>query len=62
MFNPLIHKKPYGATVVGKENYIEFPLDPDFRVKRVRFILRKDDRSYAYEMSKTQDGVFFLNF
>jgi len=41
MYNPLIHKRPYGATAVGKETTITFPLDSSLGIKRVFIVLRK---------------------
>ena len=41
MYNPLIHKRPYGATAVNKETSITFPLDSALGVKRVFVVLRK---------------------
>ena len=41
MYNPLIHKRPYGATAVGKETTIVFPLDASLNIKRVFVVLRK---------------------
>jgi len=40
MYNPLIDKKPYGATAVGKETTIKFPLNPSLGIKRVFVVLR----------------------
>lgn len=62
MYNPLINKKPYGATAVGKENYIEFPLDPVYGARRVRFILRSESETFTYEMAKKRDGLWTLTF
>lgn len=41
MYNPLVHKRPYGATAVGKETTITFPLDASLGIKRVFVVLRK---------------------
>lgn len=41
MYNPLTDKKPYGATVVGKETTIKFPLNTSLGVKRVFVVLRR---------------------
>ena len=62
MYNPLINKKPYGATAVGKENYIEFPLDVCFGAKRVRFILRNDSETFTYEMMRKTEDVWCVSF
>lgn len=40
MYNPLRNKTPYGATAVGKDTEITFPLNPDLGVKRVFVVLR----------------------
>ncbi len=60
-YNPLIHKKPYGGTAVGKETVITFPLDSAFGVKRVFVVLRLDDKNLRYEMpfEKNENGVDF---
>ena len=62
MYNPLKNKKPYGATAVGKENYIEFPLDVCFGAKRVRFILRNDLETFTYEMARKSEDVWCVSF
>ncbi len=49
-YNPLIHKKPYGGTAVGKETIITFPLDSSLEIKRVFVVLRKEEQSLRYEM------------
>lgn len=41
MYNPLIHKKPYGASYVGGATKIKFPLDCEMQVKRVFVVLRQ---------------------
>ncbi len=41
MYNPLLHKRPYGATVAGKETTITFPLDSRLGIKRVFVVIRK---------------------
>ncbi len=41
MYNPLIHKRPYGATYAGKSTSIKFPLDCEMQIKRVFIVLRK---------------------
>ena len=41
MFNPLINKKPYGASYVGGATKIKFPLDCEMQVKRVFIVLRQ---------------------
>lgn len=50
MFNPLIHKKPYGGTAVGKETRITFPLETALGIKRVFVVLRLDDDIRRYEL------------
>lgn len=58
MFNPLKHKKPYGATAVAKETKIEFPLETALGIKRVFVVLRLDDDVRRYELPylKTENG------
>lgn len=41
MYNPLKDKTPYGATAVGKETTIRFPLDSSIGVKRVFVVFRQ---------------------
>lgn len=41
MYNPLVDKIPYGATAVGKDTTIKFPLDSALGVKRVFVVLRQ---------------------
>lgn len=40
MFNPLLHKTPYGASVAGRRTEFVFPLPADTDVERVFVILR----------------------
>ena len=62
MFNPLRHKMPYGATSVGKETTITFPLETSFGIKRVFVILRKDSDNIRIELSFSHqiDGVDYF--
>ena len=41
MYNPLLHKTPYGATHVGGATKIKFPLDCGLQIKRVFIVLRQ---------------------
>jgi len=41
MYNPLLDKKPYGASVANKATTIAFPLDSSLCVKRVFVVLRQ---------------------
>ena len=41
MYNPLLDKKPYGASVANKATTIVFPLDSSLCVKRVFVVLRQ---------------------
>ncbi len=41
MYNPLLHKKPYGATVQNTQTSMVFPLDCSMGIKRVFVVLRK---------------------
>ena len=41
MYNPLIDKKPYGATAAGMPTTLRFPLDPSMGIKRVFVVLRQ---------------------
>jgi glycosidase len=50
MFNPLVHKKPYGATAVNKETTFTFPLLKSLGIKRVFVVLRFDDKVVRQEL------------
>ncbi len=41
MYNPLVHKRPYGAACAGGAISIKFPLDCQMQIKRVFIVLRK---------------------
>ena len=41
MYNPLLHKKPYGASVINQETRITFPVDNSLGIKRVFVVLRQ---------------------
>ena len=50
MYNPLIHKKPYGACVKDKDVHIRFPLPIGEVVKNVTIILRKDEQEICHQL------------
>lgn len=55
MYDPLIHKKPYGATVINKSTEIKFPLPCSMGIKRVFIVLRKiygggESRTLRFEL------------
>ena len=58
MYNPLLHKTPYGGTAVGIPTTFTFPLDANMGIKRVFIILRKDDKNIRIELpfSHHQNG------
>ena len=58
MYNPLLHKTPYGGTAVGIPTTFTFPLDANMGIKRVFIILRKDDENIRIELpfSHHQNG------
>ena len=62
MYNPLLHKKPYGATAVGKATTITFPLETHFGIKKVFVILRKDNENIRIELplSHHADGIDYF--
>ena len=62
MYNPLLHKKPYGATAVGKATTITFPLETYFGIKKVFVILRKDNENIRIELplSHHADGIDYF--
>lgn len=41
MYSPLIHKKPYGASVANQATTITFPIDSNMRIDRVFVVLRQ---------------------
>lgn len=41
MYSPLIHKKPYGASVANQATTITFPIDSNMRIGRVFVVLRQ---------------------
>lgn len=41
MYNPLLNKKPYGASVQNQETRITFPVDNSLHIKRVFVVLRQ---------------------
>lgn len=41
MYNPLLNKKPYGASVANMATSMVFPLDSSIGVKRVFVVLRQ---------------------
>ena len=63
MFNPLIHKKPYGATAVGTQTTFTFPLLKSLDVKRVFVVLRQDSKVFRVELPlshSTEKEDFFV--
>ena len=58
MYNPLLHKTPYGGTAVGIPTTFTFPLDANMGIKRVFIVLRKDDENIRIELpfSHHQNG------
>ena len=50
MYNPLLHKTPYGGTAVGIPTTFTFPLDASMGIKRVFIILRKDSENIRIEL------------
>ncbi len=41
MYSPLIHKRPYGASVANQATTITFPIDSNMRIGRVFIVLRQ---------------------
>ena len=62
MFNPLLHKTPYGGTAVGKKTTVTFPLETSFGIKRVFIILRKDNENIRIELplERSENGVDYF--
>lgn len=50
MYNPLIHKKPYEASVRGQATSMIFPVDCDMQIKRVFVVIRKAFPNNASEL------------
>lgn len=67
MYDPLLHKTPYGATATGIKTHFVFPIDTTLSVRRVFIILRKVHgdgnigEQYMFELAraKVKDGVVF---
>lgn len=51
MFNPLLHKTPYGASVAGQPTEFVFPLPCDTAAERVFVVLRKGEEEVRGELS-----------
>lgn len=66
MYNPLIHKKPYGASVQGQATSMAFPVDCNLHIKRVFVVIRRVFPNVAtalrYELTYrfTSDGQDFF--
>lgn len=63
MYNPLTHKKPYGASVANQATTMRFPVPCDMHIRRVFVVLRQvfpegKDASLRYELpfEKSEDG------
>lgn len=64
MYNPLLDKKPYGATAVGKATTMRFSLDSAQGVKRLFVVLRQEEGEsvgeqlrYELPLTHSQDGI-----
>lgn len=68
MYSPLIHKKPYGASVANQATKITFPVDNSLRLCRVFIVLRRifgkegevlcgQSQRFELPFSHTQDGL-----
>ncbi len=66
MYNPLIDKIPYGASVAKKETIMRFSVDCKFNIEKMFIVLRKDEISKRIEMpyEKTNDNkmIFVAKF
>lgn len=70
MYNPLLHKKPYGASVINKETRITFPVDNSLGIKRVFVVLRQvfgeggevagESLRYELPLSHSENGQDFF--
>ena len=70
MYNPLVHKKPYGASVQNQKTCMTFPLDSSLQIKRVFVVLRQvfgeggavcgEPKRFELPLSHTQTGQDFF--
>ena len=70
MYNPLVHKKPYGASVQNQKTCMTFPLDSSLQIKRVFVVLRQvfgdggavcgEQKRFELPLSHTQNGQDFF--
>lgn len=71
LYNPLIHKTPYGASVAGEETKITFPVDSNLRLCRVFVVLRQifgkdgevfggDSKRFELPYSHSLDGMDYF--
>ena len=71
MYSPLIHKKPYGASVLNQATEITFPVDSNMHIGRVFVVLRKvfgeggevfcnDTKRFELPYSYSQDGLDYF--
>ena len=70
MYNPLIHKKPYGASVQNQKTCMTFPLDSSLQIKRVFVVMRQvfgeggavcgEPKRFELPLSHTQNGQDFF--
>ena len=70
MYNPLVHKKPYGASVQNQKTCMTFPLDSSLQIKRVFVVLRQvfgeggavcgEPKRFELPLSHTQNGQDFF--
>lgn len=70
MYNPLVHKKPYGASVQNQKTCMTFPLDSSLQIKRVFVVLRQvfgeggavcgEPTRFELPLSHTQNGQDFF--
>lgn len=63
MYNPLLDKKPYGASVANQATTMRFPVPCDMHIRRVFVVLRQvfpegKDASLRYELpfEKSENG------
>ncbi|NLZ25747.1 MAG: glycoside hydrolase family 13 protein [Clostridiales bacterium] len=66
MYNPLIHKKPYGASFMDEPTTITFPLSESFSAGEVSLFLRKEDKQIRIapveRTKKDGEDIFVFKF
>lgn len=51
MYNPLLNKKPYGASVAGEPTEFEFFLPSSVKADKVTVVLRRGSEEFRSELA-----------